>query len=87
MNDVSWTEVCDSCGDGRCGNGLNSFGEQENCDNCPADCGACPPPVCGNGVCEPGESWASPADGSPYTRPMGPLTCPADCGYLSVCIS
>ena len=35
------------CGDGICSN-------DENCTNCPEDCGPCPPPEhCGNGICEP----------------------------------
>ena len=35
------------CGDGICSN-------DENCTNCPEDCGPCPPPEhCGNGRCEP----------------------------------
>ena len=49
------------CGDGICSN-------DENCTNCPEDCGPCPPPEhCGNGRCEPelGENC---------------FTCSEDCG-------
>ena len=44
------------CGDGGCD-------YDENCENCPEDCGPCPS-VCGNGECEPGETYQN---------------CPADC--------
>lgn len=40
----------------RCGD--RSCNGRETCSSCPRDCGACPPPkaVCGNGVCEAGET-------------------------------
>lgn len=40
------------CGDDHCKGGYG-----EDCDNCPQDCGQCPPegPVCGNNTCESGE--------------------------------
>lgn len=38
--------------------------------------------MCGNRVCEPGESWAPRADGTGQTRDLGFLTCPEDCGYI-----
>ncbi|UCG17315.1 MAG: hypothetical protein JSV19_04635, partial [Phycisphaerales bacterium] len=46
------------CGDGVCAPG------QEDCCNCPADCGAC---YCGNGTCDPCISEDC-------------MNCPADCG-------
>lgn len=36
----------------------------ETCSFCPLDCGECPPPVCGDGICEDTESF---------------VTCPEDC--------
>jgi cysteine-rich repeat protein len=52
------------CGTGGCEAG-------EDCANCPADCGSCPPlpAACGTGGCEAGEDCAS---------------CPADCGACPV---
>jgi len=50
------------CGDQNCEAG-------EDCNNCEADCGACPP-VCGNGDCEAGEDCAS---------------CVEDCGECDSC--
>jgi hypothetical protein len=57
----AWCPVCGGdfpvCGDGQCGSG-------ESCDNCPEDCGVCPP-ECGDQECNGDETCAS---------------CPADCG-------
>jgi len=47
------------CGDASCDE------PYETCENCPGDCGECPPPSdCGNGVCEAGEDY---------------INCPQDC--------
>ncbi|MEA1924817.1 MAG: hypothetical protein U9M95_03005, partial [Candidatus Altiarchaeota archaeon] len=74
-----------------CGNGVCQTGE--NCENCPADCGACPTtPVCGDASCESGENCENcPADcgACPTTPVCGDASCdsgencencPADCG-------
>ncbi|MCC6619829.1 MAG: CAP domain-containing protein [Deltaproteobacteria bacterium] len=50
--------VTDPCGDETCD-------DDETCESCPEDCGACPSAVCADLVCEGGETCAS---------------CPADCG-------
>lgn len=56
------------CGDGICQ-------ANENCSDCPKDCGACPPVVvCGNRICEVGENYTNcPADcpAPPPTIPLG----------------
>jgi hypothetical protein len=38
IHNVTYTELCDKCGNGYCGD-KSSFGETENCNNCPQDCG------------------------------------------------
>src|SRR3989304_419127 len=43
---------------GECGNGLCEPEFGENPLTCPQDCGS-PPPVCGNDVCESGETCSS----------------------------
>jgi len=53
--------VLDCCGNGRCDVTI-----QENCVNCPSDCGGCSSQgTCGNRICEQGEDCAN---------------CPSDCG-------
>lgn len=82
-----WTEYHDrcawTCGDGGCN------APSENCTNCPADCGPCPP-TCPDGACGTGEDCRScPADcgACPSTCGDGACnggedcrSCPADCG-------
>ncbi|MFH0891526.1 MAG: hypothetical protein V1867_01965 [Candidatus Falkowbacteria bacterium] len=50
------------CGGNGCESALG-----ETCATCPADCGACPTPTCGNGTCDSNEC------------PGGTNPCPADC--------
>ena len=81
-----------SCGDGVC-----SHDDDEVCENCPADCGACP--VCGNGQCESDtglESCESCAEDCGVCSECGDGTCAAasgetcstctdDCGLCAGC--
>jgi hypothetical protein len=55
------------CGDGTC-----DHEAAEECDSCPADCGACP--VCGDGVCAQLTGGLESCE-----------SCEADCGACSVC--
>ena len=58
ISTVSFFEGGDPvCGDGVCG-GWDHRNQTEDCHSCPQDCGTCPIPTCGNGVCEYGETWA-----------------------------
>jgi hypothetical protein len=54
-----------------CGDGVCSHDDDEACETCPGDCGACP--VCGNGQCETATGLESCE------------SCPADCGACSDC--
>ncbi len=56
----------------QCGDGVCDHESAEECDSCPADCGACP--VCGDGVC------AQLAGGLESCE-----SCEADCGACSEC--
>jgi hypothetical protein len=64
--DASELEGPKTCGDGVC-----SHDDDEVCENCPSDCGACP--VCGNGACETETGLES------------CQSCAEDCGACSVC--
>jgi hypothetical protein len=59
-----------SCGDGQCSS-------TESSQNCPEDCGP-PKPVCGNGVCEPGEQPGP--DGGGCAKDCGTGSCKGNCG-------
>jgi hypothetical protein len=81
-NGTSW--VCADI-DVRCGNGYCVL--EENCSNCPADCGACP--ICGDSSCNGAETCNScPADcgacpicgDSSCNGAETCNSCPADCG-------
>ena len=74
------TSSIDTCGNGFCTEG-------ETCENCPLDCGRCP--ICGDGLCEPGECETCPADCGSRCQaycgdgicegPEDCSSCPADC--------
>jgi hypothetical protein len=88
----NWDPI-DYCGDGLCAT------SHENCDNCPSDCGECQSPtdvICGNNICEPGESSRSCLADCPKSNPVqcgdglcedgeSWNSCEADCGYTDNC--
>ena len=69
----NWSTIdCPVCGDGNCDPG-------ETPENCPADCGAPPPPpVCGNGVLDSGEQCDPPFDAACPGQCQANCTCPGE---------
>lgn len=82
--DRRWVEEISLCGNGFCGDHVNGF--LETCASCSQDCGPCPS-VCGNGICEVGETCPGCSDCGPCvcgdgvcTFYEGCDTCSQDCG-------
>jgi hypothetical protein len=79
-----------TCGPTQCGDGQCQ--PEEDCTNCPDDCGACPD-LCGDGTCQLSEDCNScPADCGPcywcgdnYCDPNEDCqSCPEDCGQCPI---